>query len=47
MQQRLCVDGDIFENAARVDADICYAEKNRCVIKNIRIRVDEAKARVL
>ena len=31
MQQRLRVDGDIFENAPRVDADIFYADKKRCV----------------
>ena len=42
MQQRLRVDGDIFENAPHVDADIFYTDKNRCVFKNIRIRVDEA-----
>ena len=42
MQQRLRVDGDIFENAPRVDADIFYTDKKRCVFKNIRIRVDEA-----
>ena len=27
MQQRLRVDGDIFENAPRVDADIFYTDK--------------------
>ena len=27
MQQRLCVDGHIFENALRVDSDIFYADK--------------------
>ena len=43
MQQRLRVDGHIFENAPRVDADISlYTNKKRCVFKNIRIRVDEA-----
>ena len=42
MQQRLRVDGDIFENAPRVDADIFYTDKKRCVFKNIRICVDEA-----
>ena len=36
------MDGDIFENAPRVDADIFYADKKRCVFRNIRIRVDEA-----
>ena len=33
MQQRLRVDGDIFENAPRVDADIFYTNKKRCVFK--------------
>ena len=42
MQHRLRVDGDIFENAPRVDADIFYMDKKRCVFKNIRIRVDKA-----
>ena len=42
MQQHLRVDGDIFENAPRVDADIFYTDKERCVFKNIRIRVDGA-----
>ena len=42
MQQRLRVDGDIFENAPRVDADIFYTDKKRCVFKNIHICVDEA-----
>ena len=41
MQQRLRVDGDIFENAPRVDADIFYTDKITCVFKNIRIHVDE------
>ena len=27
MQQRLRVDGDIFENTPRVDADIFYTDK--------------------
>ena len=42
MQQRLRVDGDIFENAPRVDADVVYTDKKRCVFINIRIRVDGA-----
>ena len=43
MQHRLRVDGDIFENAPRVDADIFLIRiKKRCVFKNIRIRVDKA-----
>ena len=42
MQQRLRVDGDIFENAPRVDADIFYTDRKRCVFTDIRIRVDEA-----
>ena len=42
MQQRLRVDGDIFENAPRVDAAIFYTDKKRCVYINIRIRVDGA-----
>ena len=42
MQLRLRVDEDIFENAPRVDADIFYTDKKRCVFKNIWIRVDEA-----
>ena len=46
MQQRLRVDGDIFENAPRVDADNFYTDKKRCVFKDIRIRVDEASNRV-
>ena len=33
------MDGDIFENAPRVDADVFSYE--RCVFKNIPIRVDE------
>ena len=40
MQQRLRVDGNIFENASRVDADIFYMDKERCVFINIQIRVD-------
>ena len=28
MQQHLCVDGDIFENAPCVDADIFYKKKD-------------------
>ena len=40
MQQRLLVDGDIFENAPRVNADISYTDKK--AFNNIRIRVDEA-----
>ena len=39
MQQRLRVDGDIFENAPRVDADIFYTDKTRCVFINIGMRV--------
>ena len=42
MQQCLRVDVDIFENAPRVDADIFYTDKRRCVFENIRIRVDAA-----
>ena len=42
MQQRLRVDGDIFENAPRVDADISYTDKERCVFINIWIHVDGA-----
>ena len=43
MQQRLRVDGDMFDNAPRADADIyLYTDEKRCVFKNIRIRVDEA-----
>ena len=42
MQQRLRVDGDIFENAPPVEEDIFDTDKKRCVFKNIRIRVDEA-----
>ena len=34
------MDGDIFENAPRVDADIFYTDEKRCVFINIRIRVD-------
>ena len=37
MQQRLRVDGDIFENAPRVDADLFYTDKKTSVFKNIRI----------
>ena len=42
MQQRLRVDGDIFQNAPHMDADIFYTDKKRCFFKNIRIRVDGA-----
>ena len=42
MQQRLRVDGDIFENAPRVDSNIFYTGKKRCVFINIQIRVDGA-----
>ena len=38
--------GDIFENTLRVDADIFYTDKGRCVFKNIRISVDEALVNV-
>ena len=41
-QQRLRVVGDIFDNAPRVDADIFYTDRKRCVFQSIRIRVDEA-----
>ena len=41
-KKRLRVDGDIFENAPRVDAYIFYMDKKRCVFKNMRIRVDKA-----
>ena len=36
------MDGDIFENAPRVDVNLLKTDKKRCVFKNIRIRVDEA-----
>ena len=36
------VDGDLFENTPRVDADSFYTNEKRCVFKIIRIRVDEA-----
>ena len=42
MWQRLRVDGDLLENAPRVEADIFYTDKKRCIFKNIRIRVDGA-----
>ena len=42
MQQRLRADGDIFENAPRVDADIFYTDKKTCVFINVCIRVDVA-----
>ena len=42
MQQRLRVDGDIFENAPRADADIFHTDKKRCVFIYIRIRVEGA-----
>ena len=42
MSQRFRVDGDNFENAPRVDADLFYTDKKRCVFKNIRMRVDGA-----
>ena len=42
MKQRLRMDGDIFQNAPRVDADIFYTDKKRCVFIDIRIRVDGA-----
>ena len=42
MQQRLRVDGDIFENVPHVDADLFYTDKKRQVFKKIRIRVDGA-----
>ena len=47
MQQRFRVDGDIFENAPRVHADIFHTDKKRCVFKKIRIRVDEVLVTVL
>ena len=31
MQQRLRVDGDIFENAPRVDADTFYTDKKDAI----------------
>ena len=34
------VDGDLFENAPRVDADIFYTDENGCVFKNIWNRVE-------
>ena len=36
------VDGDIFENAPRVDADVLYTDRKRCVFKYIWIGVDLA-----
>ena len=42
MSQRFRVDRDIFENGPRVDADLFYTDKKRCVFKKIRIRVDGA-----
>ena len=41
------MDGNIFENAHRVDADTFYADKKRCVFKDIRIRVNGALVRGL
>ena len=35
-------DKDIFENGPRVEADLFYTDKKRCVFKKIRIRVDGA-----
>ena len=40
MSQCFRVDGDIFENGPRVDADVFYTDKRRRVFENIRIRVD-------
>ena len=40
------MDGNILENAPRVDADIFITDKKRCIFKNIRIRVDDASERV-
>ena len=42
MSQCFRVDRDIFENGPRVDADLFYTDKKRCVFKKIRIRVDGA-----
>ena len=42
MSQRFRVDRDIFESGPRVDADLFYTDKKRCVFKKIRIRVDGA-----
>ena len=36
------MDGDIFVNAPRVDMEIFYTDEKRCVLINIRIRVDGA-----
>ena len=38
-----CVDGDIFQNAPRVDVDIFHMDKNRCVFKNIWTHVDKTR----
>ena len=40
ISQRFRVDGDDFENASRVDADIFIRIKKRCIFKNIRMPVD-------
>ena len=37
MQRRLRVDGDIFENAPRIDADILYTDKKDAFSKISRI----------
>ena len=42
ISQRFRVDWDIFENGPRVDADLFYTDKKRCIFKKIRIRVDGA-----
>ena len=42
MSERFRVDGDNFEYSPRVDVDLFYTDKKRCVFKNIRIRVDGA-----
>ena len=42
MLQRFPVDRDIFENGPRVDADLFYTDRKRCVFKQIRIGVDGA-----
>ena len=46
MSQRFRVDRDIFENGPRVDADLFYTDKKRCVFKKIRIRVDGASVKL-
>ena len=42
MSQCFGVDRDIFENGPRVNADLFYSDKKRCVFKKIRMHVDGA-----